>query len=415
LVGAALLAAARLVPASGDTPPPAPDLPHFVCAGLIDDEGDNTAPKYAFGEDTSTVVPKRSAMDIRTINLRLTPTQLQVFMSLTGDPTTASMTAEESAWRYAVTFNIDTISFTYGLERDNTADPGKDAKPADAGQYNPKAAMTGLIVIPDSTAKFVPGTGTNPSWVVFTSPRAAIEKQMGPIDPGTKFTAISGAAYDYLLNQSGTADTTSATGPQAEYVAGDDSCFGPPATSITSLAAPAVEYNHTSKLSATLLDKDGKPLAGKPMTFTVQDGKPTKLSATTNASGVATASYLAKAKAGTYPVTATFAGEPSVLKTSSMSGTIKVSAEKTAFTAPSVAKPSSQTRIVTTILRGDNNVAIAGVNVDWYVNGKKVATIKTDKTGKVSYRGAKPGQSVQARFAGTPGMLLASVSRIVKA
>jgi len=419
LVGAALIAAARLVPAAGDTTPaPTPDLPKFLCDyGLVDDEGDNT-PKYTGGADTTALVPKRSALDIRAIDLRVTPTDFQVFMALAGDPTTATMNQYESAWRYVVTFSLGSASFTYGVERDNTADPGKDVKPGDAGQYQPaqpKAFITnGGGTIADSTAKFVAGGTTAPSWVVFTSPRAKVESMIGPLDSSSKFTAISGTTTDWLLNQSGAADTTAATGAQAEHVATDDRCFGPPATSMASLVAPAVEYDHTSKLSATLLDVDGKPIAGKPLTFTVADGKPTKLTATTNAAGVATASYLARVKAGTYAVTAAFAGEPATLKASSISGTLKVTAETTVFSVPTVAKPSSQTRIVTTTLRGDNKAAIAGVSVDWYVNNKKVASTKTDKTGKVSLRTAKPGQTVQARFAGKAGMLLAAVSRSVK-
>lgn len=416
LMGAVVMAAARLVPASGDTTPaPTPDLPRFLCShGLVDDPADN-APKFFAGADTTAVVPRRDALDIRAIDLRLTDSQVQVFMALAGDPTTAAMSQYESAWRFVVNFNIGAVSFTYGIERDNTVDPGKDVKPGDAGQYQqPKASMTGLPAIPDSTGKFVPGTGGAPSWIVFTSPRANVEKQMGPIDPGTLFTAITGATYDYLLSQSGSADTTSATGDKAQYIAGDEWCFGPPPTSVTSLAAPAVVFNHASTLTATLLDQDGKPLAGKPITFVIQDGKPTKVTGTTNADGVATASYVAGVKGGTLPVTALFPGEGALFKTSSVSGTIKVSAEKTAFTAPTVAKPSATTRIVTVALRGDDNGAIVGVPVDWYVNNKKVSTGKTDKAGKVSLRTAKPGQTVQARFAGKTGALLPAVSRSVK-
>lgn len=414
LMGAVLMAAARLVPASGDTTPaPTPDLPRYACShGLVDPEGDNTAPMYV-GADTSVVVPKRSALDIRAIDLRLTDTELQAFMAVPGDPTTASMNSYESVWRFTVKFSIGAIAFTYAMQRANTADPGKDAAPADVNTY-PKASMTGLPAIPDSTGKFVPGGTTGPSWVVFTSKRSTIEKQMGPIDPGTQFTAISGTTQDFLLSNAGQTDSTSATGAEAQYVAGDSWCFGPPPTSVTSLATPAAVFNHASALSAVLLDQDGKPLAGKPVTFTVQDGKPTKVTGTTDADGKATATYLASVKGGTLPVTATFPGDSTLFKTSSMSGTIKVSAEKTAFTAPTVKKTSATARLVTTTLQGDNKGAIAGVAVDWYVNGKKVATGKTDKAGKVSFS-PKPGQTVQARFAGRAGMLLPAVSRSVKA
>jgi hypothetical protein len=405
------MAAARLVPAAGDTTPaPTPSLPHYPCAAVTDGPND-AVPMFVGGVPNNPAIPEQPALDIRAINLRLTATELQVFMAVTGNPTTATMQPYESAWRYQVQFKVGTIAFTYGIERNNTADPGKDVGPGDAGQY-PKMTMTGLGVISGSTAKFVPGTGTDPSWAVFTSPRSVIEGRMGPIDPGTAFTTISGATADYLLSQSGTADTTTATGADAQYLAGDDSCFGT-STTLNALTVSPAEFNHVSTMSATLLDSDSKPVAGRTITFAVQDGKGTKLHATTNANGLATASYPVRIKAGSYPVTATFAGDDA-FKTSSATGTLKVSAEKTVFAAPTVAKPSAATRVVTTTLRGDNNGAIAGVVVDWYVNGKKVASGKTSKTGKVSYAGAKPGQSVQARFAGSPGMLLASTSRTVK-
>jgi len=413
LMGAVLMAAARLVPASGDTTPaPVPLLPKFLCThGVVDPEADN-APQYVGGVDSTAAVPKRPALDIRGVYLRLTDSQLQVFMALAGDPSTAAMKDYESAWRYAVNFNIGTIQFNYGFERDNTADPGKDAKPSDAGQYKPKASMTGLIFIANSAAQFVPGTGTAPSWMVITSPRSEVEKQMGPIDGGTLVTNIAGVTQDYVLTDGASADITAASGKDAQYTIGDDTCFEPPPTSVTSLTAPAVVFNHSTKLSATLLDEAGKPLAGKPMTFTIQDGKPTKLSATTSADGVATATYLASVKGGSLPVTATFPGD-SALKTSSVSGTIKVSAEKTAFTTPVVTKPTATTRVVAVKLLGDNKAAIVGALVDWYVNNKKVASVKTDKTGKASFR-PKPGQTVQAKFAGKAGMLLPAVSRAVK-
>jgi hypothetical protein len=417
-MGAALMAAARLVPVSAatDPTPPAVDFPKFPCSqGITDDQGDEN-PKFFLGEDTSAVIPKSSARDIRAVDIRLTHDYLEVFMGVQSDPTKATMQKEESAYRYEVTFVFNGKTFDYGYELDNTTqDPGKDLGPGDKGQYPKESDGTGGNVA-GSTVQILPDPNGGPVWIVWASPRAAVESGVGPITDGTDiFKNIIGVTYDYVLNQQGTADQTSASGTAAQYVAGDDSCFGPPPTSLTPLTVPAAVYHHAATLTTTLLDQNSKPLAGKPVTFTIQAATPVSVTAATDANGVAKGTFSSvSVPAGSYPVTATFPGETGAYKTSSVSGTLKVSAEKTAFTALKVAKASATTRTVTVSLLDDLKKPIAGVHVDWYVNGKKTSSVTTDKTGKAVLKGAKPGQKVQARYAGKPGYWLASVSSTVK-
>lgn len=417
LVGAAVVAAARLVPAGADTPSSAPDLPRALCShGIVDPQGD-AAPKYLAGSDTSAVAPDNPALDIRAVDLRLTATQLEVFMGVQGNPTTATMQPYEGAWRYEVTFSLGSKFFDYGLDRDNPADPGKELAPASSALFEPKASVTGVAQIKGSTGTFVGGTGNALSWIVLTSPRSEVEAAVGPITDGTDtFTGISGITSVETSNDPATADTTTATGAQAKYVAGDDWCFGPPPTSLSSLAVTPAIYHHSTSMSATLLDEDGKPVAGQPVNFTIQGPQPATATGTTDANGVATATFASvPVPAGTYPVTATFPGEGTTLKTSSVSGTLTVSAQKTVFGPLKVTKASTSTRTVTVALLDDLKKPVAGAKVDWYVNGKKITTATTDKTGTVVLRGVKPGQKIQAKYAGKPGYLLAAVSTIVKA
>jgi len=428
LLGAAVMAAARLVPAGADTTPapaPTPDLPRSLCSHGVTDIDKDAVPAYAppltlagTTVDDSAVFHDNPALDIRAVNLRLTSTDLEVFMGLQGDPTKSTMAAYDGSWRYEVSFTLNGKNFDYGLDQDNTADPGKELVPASTVLWKPMASAGSTPVVPKSTGKFVSGATANDlSWVVLTSPRAEVEKAVGPITDGVDvFKSISGFTYTYAgSNVHPTVDLAQPSGPTSQYVAGDDWCFGPPPTSLSSLTVPAATYHHAETMSAVLQDQDGKPLVGKPVTFTINAPTPVTAPATTDTTGLAKATFTSiTLPAGSYPVTATFPGEDTTLKTSSVTGTLKVSAQKTVFTALKIAKASATTRTVTTTLLDDLKKPIAGVRVDWYVNGKKTTSSTTDKTGKVVLKGAKPGQKVQARYAGKVGYWLASVSSIAK-
>ena len=132
---------------------------------------------------------------------------------------------------------------------------------------------------------------------------------------------------------------------------------------------------------------------------------------TTDANGVATVTIATGLKAsGTpYPVTVTFAGDATDGK-AKLTGTILVTPEKTVFAPLAVARPSATTRTVTATLTDDDKKPLAAQKVEWLVNGKKVATLTTDAKGKSVYKGAKPGQLVQARFVAVSGKYLGALS-----
>jgi hypothetical protein len=76
---------------------------------------------------------------------------------------------------------------------------------------------------------------------------------------------------------------------------------------------------------------------------------------------------------------------------------------------------SGTARTVTATLTEDDPRPLAKQPVDFYVGGRKVATVRTDSAGRAVYRGATAGQQVQARYAGSTGRYLAAKSATVTA
>jgi len=431
LVGVAMAVVAGFIPASADTPtapPPDPcgsattlsscEMPRPVCTHAINDIAGDGAPAYISGENTSAETGTGNALDIRAVDLRVKQDYVEVYLGLTSIPNPSTMAAYESTYRYIVSFNDGTKVITFTAEAKNPNPPASLDYPSDSTKY-PDADVAGASWT-GTTAIFVAGaTSSDLAWLIMTTPRARLENALGKaVATNDVFTNI--AAHTYVEHPQDsrlqtTADSTIQTGTQAQQIASDDWCFGPPPTVTQSLTVPAAVYHHSTPLSAVLLDQDGKPVANEPINFTVQDGKSTTVTGKTDANGLAKATYgPVNVAAGSYPVTATFPGDGTTYKTSSMTGTLKVSAQRTVFTALKVTKPSAKSRLVTTTLLDDLNKPIAGARVDWYVNGKKAASMTTDKSGRVTFRTGKPGQTVQARYAGKSGMLLPAVSKSAK-
>jgi hypothetical protein len=415
-----VVAAARLVPAAGDTPAPTPDVPRDVCTHAVGDPAGD-AKAVSGGVSGTPLTDNNPGVDVEAVDARVTDTQLQVFLGINHFDSPPKMADYESAWRYTVTFKMLGKTLTFGAEQNNPTLPSL-LYPQDGALYT----GSGYIFVntngdlAGSTVAFVPGTGTHLSWVVYTAPRDKVEKALGqPIAPGTPLTSVTASTQDYTALRTlpgGDSLASTLTAAQDQLVAGDDWCFGPPPTSISAVTVPAVTYGHSTTFSAVLKDENAKALAGKPVDFVVQDGKGTKVTGTTDANGLATATFGPDTvPAGSYQVVAQFPGEGTTYKTSSATATLVVSAAKTSFTALKITKPSATTRQVTTTLLDDMHKPVAGVKVDWYVDGKKTTSTTTDKTGKAVLRTAKPGQKVQARFAGKPGIWLASASAVAKA
>jgi hypothetical protein len=410
-LGIGLAAVAHVVPASGANIDP--ELPHVVCSQRVvaDIKGD-AAPDYVGGGNTSSIITNNPALDILAVDLRLTADQLQVFLAIDGVISPSTMAAYEASYRYTMTFKFNGKLFTYAIEQRNPSNP---AQPLDGVGYPTMNMGTGGDDLPGSTSGIRPGTASTPSWVIFTSPRARIEKNLGgPIVPGDAFTNIYAMTQDFTSAAKAKGDDTTVAAAQAKYVVGKDDCFGPPPTTVGSLVVSPAQWSDSAALSAVLLDSTGKPMANKSLSFAVGNSAHTTLRATTDVYGRATVSDgPIWDHAGSYPVTVQFVGDTAG-KPSSATGTLRVTAEVCSFNALLVTKPTAATRVVTATLLDNDRHPVVGVAVDWWVNGKKAATGKTDKAGKVGLRTGKPGQTVQARYAGAPGMLTAAVSKTVK-
>jgi hypothetical protein len=394
------------------------DHPRTVCAQRVSDaDGDG---KYAFyGTGGTNVNDPRNvsidALDIVSVTLRHTAAGMEAHLKIKN--LTGAFSAYETGYRYDVTFeNADGAKFLLQALRPNPqwsavsllAVPTPNIYPR--GSYSVGATTTGFTGVTNDID--VAG-----GWIVVTVPGDQFDKAFStPVTDGVRLTKIAAATFAYLpavvgFTYTRPADTTLAS--DVAYTVGDDFCFGPPPAALSAFGAPDLQVSDSTTFTATLVSEAGEKLAGKTVEFTVagEPGMPRK--GVTDANGVARATYTATLPAGSYPVTVVFPGDETDGK-ARLTGTVGVTAEGTKFGPLKVAKPTATTRTVTAPLLDDDNHPVGAQKVDWYVNGKKVATVATDAKGQSVYKGAKQGQTVQARFAGVPGRYLASVSKTAK-
>jgi hypothetical protein len=134
---------------------------------------------------------------------------------------------------------------------------------------------------------------------------------------------------------------------------------------------------------------------------------------TTDANGLAAVSYLPGRAAGTYPLVITFAGDATDGRATLRGPTVTVLVEGTGLAALKSAR-NGTARTVTTTLTDDDAHAVAGQPVEWWANGKRVATTTTDAHGKATYAKAAAGQSVVAKYPGLTGKYAAATTKALK-
>jgi hypothetical protein len=186
------------------------------------------------------------------------------------------------------------------------------------------------------------------------------------------------------------------------YTVGVSPCFGPPAALLANTGRTTVQYSDGAAVAAKLTDATGKALAGKTVTFAVGSVKRT---ATTGGDGVAKATLDPGVVAGSYTLVTSFAGDATAGKVET-STPFTVTAEATRIVLSVVKRGTSRT--VTAKLVDDDGKALAGQNVNWYVAGKKVSTMRTNSAGVVTLTTAKPTQTVVAEFLAVAGKYAAS-------
>ena len=396
---AAVLTAAALLPgalgAQAADPPAKPEFPRAGCTKrFTDPQGDAYGPPQVQHQ-------KAPGLDVVNGYLRVTPDALQVFVEV--DDVNATMPTTDPGYRYLVSFKYGSTTFTFTELHTNSSY-------AQANLFSGKVypdlypmtspAPTGDV---DFTADLM--------WISVS--RAAFEAKSGmPLgEPGAKFENVKFWS-EWALNNTQVykSDSIEPAAAAATWVVGDDdSCFGPPPAVLSDLTVKNVQYGDATTMSAKLVSETGEALADKPLQFRVGNDAPT--TATTNAAGVATATFTSKQLASATPhvVTVSFAGDEATGKTK-LTGAITITQEKTAFAAAKVAKPSATARTVTATLLDDDKKPVAGVRVEFLVNGKRAATVTTNSKGQAVYKGAKAGQYVQTKLAAVPGKYLGALS-----
>lgn len=177
-------------------------------------------------------------------------------------------------------------------------------------------------------------------------------------------------------------------------------------TDTTTLVVASVsgQIGATVGLSATLTrNYDSTALAGKTVSFKV-DGTAAG-SGATDASGVATASYVIPAGfVGDKPIAGTFAGDV-VYAASNGAGTLTIEKADVTVTVPDVSgKVAATVALTATVKRNSDSAALAGLSVAFDLNGTAVGSDDTDASGVagVDYVLPEPpgASTITATFAG---------------
>lgn len=388
--------------ADAEHPPVDTDLPRPNCIRRLVDNPDDSFVNPT-GNAAANLAPLAvSGLDIISVFARSTADEIGLFMKLKDIPT--DFPKQDQMYRY--NFELKVNGKTHTL-RHALVSKGWPSAAGKGGHYPGTApAINGL----EPNGKIDPDT----DFVYVLLPRALYEGAAGiPLPDGVQLE-IASAFTEWMTpandTQSVKADTLTPAADQKMYTLGDNYCFGPPPAALSDVATPGTQFSDVTNLSAKLVDEAGAALANQTVTFTIGTSAP--VSATTNASGVATTPYTAALAAGTYPVTVRFAGTPE-FGAATATGSITIKVEGTKMAALTVKKTSATVRTVTAALTDDDGAKLAGQKVTWYVNGKAASTLTTDASGKSVFK-AKPKQSVQAKFLGVAGKYTASASNVAK-
>ena len=243
-----LLAPALLVPLAAAaaasptvTPPPysGPLMSHPLkaCAQVTDASGDASpviAGPLTTGPD--------STVDLTGVSMRTSPTTLDAFVSVSG----LTRNTNFVGWsRYDIftsfVVNGKTVVLDASQDRPTTATVGGTA----AGLLKPTAVFD-----------------FQHSGVLFSVDRAGLAASVGAALPAdTQITAIQASSTVTSLLELATRDADSATTGSRTYSLGDNTCFIPPAGTITLSMPDSGQYTDTVRITATFLDAAGKPAA----------------------------------------------------------------------------------------------------------------------------------------------------------
>jgi hypothetical protein len=389
------------VPAAGADAPPPPQLPLPACSARVNDAaGDGTVDWSARpGTDAPVADPRGSldALDITAVTFRLTKTRVFAFMTLKDIPTTMRETDSAYGYYFWFTSGAKMARFDAVLANPSHAPLGQP-------QGYPTASVgTTVTGGPNPLTGLGGGVDKDKNVVYVYADRASLEDQLGgPLADGDRLTAITGKTVLFVgsgATASGVtqrpADKTTVPAADAVQAVGDDPCFA-----ASRVAVPQVvtaQYGDPVTLRATLADADGVPLAGRQVTFQLAGSAP--LTLTTDADGGVATSLAHPPAAVSTGFDFSYDGDE-LSGRGHGTGVLTVRPE-TILVAPLKVTRSGTARTVTATLTEDDPRPFSSQPVDWYVNGKKVARVTTDAAGRSVFKGAKAGQKVQARYAGS--------------
>ena len=391
LVLSAAVVAGTAAAAPETAPPPAPT----AGCSTFSDPADDATP-FNFGAPFP-AGPSDPDLDITSVVLASPPGKLRAYLKVAklGTP----------AYALGHTFSI---SFLHNGKRVKIYG-GEDEEPV--GAVHTAAAGGGAFVQPLTGVTYdaAPVAGavvdavfdTKASTVVLTTDRAPIEKvATAALADGVKVTEVlAESAYDQVVST-----TLGDTAKTADYTVGDNACFAPPKSKLTLTAPARAVAGHAVVISGSLTDLAGK--AGATRTVGIAIGR-TKVTTTTSTTGAFRQVVPLELSAGSYAVTATWAGDASL---AAGSVTRRMTVTKQPTRATLTAAPAGASTLLTVLLVDDLRRPLAGKPVTWSVGGKVVRTSRTDAKGRSTFSAA-PGSGVRVAYAGDARYAPSTASR----
>jgi hypothetical protein len=363
----------------------APPAPREGCATYTDAAGDAD---YGTGNDAD--------LDILRVVLASPPGALRAYI------TVEKLDAAEYApgHQFMASFTLDSKPIEFYAGESDVPEARAAAEtfvqPLNGVRYNG-------VPVPDAKLEAVFDTKTNT--VILTVDRASIEAAGkisladGVVLAGATAKSLADFVYAPL-----TADTV--TGKDADsstYTIGDNTCFAPPEGRLALTVPTSVVAGHTAIVSGVLTNAAGAPVPAKPVNVTL----PGKVAiVTSDVDGKFSASFAMNNTAGSYPVTASWAGDETLTAaTATAPLLVKIQPTSTALTAA----VSGTSVVVKATLLDDLRKPLAGQTVTWLVDGKAAGSSKTDSAGRATLKTAK-GKTVKATFAGVRNRYAASTA-----
>lgn len=370
--------------------PAAPPTPRAGCTTFTDDKGDGTIA----GE-----LPNEPDLDIVSMVLATPPGLLRAYITVDK----LSYPELAPGHQFAVSFLLDGKAVSFYAGEDSPADVGEVRGIAEsAGAI---AAINGVryngVVIDGATTTAIFDEKTNT--VILTTERAPIEAaSKQSLADGVVVTAATGKSLGDFFYTMVAADTiTGADAEKSKYTLGDNICFAPPEGKLALTVPASVVSGHNLLVGGTLTTATGTAVANKPVKVAVAGKTATVTSA---ADGKFSATFAITSNAGSYPVTATWAGDDTLTAaTATAPVVVKIQPTSTSLTAAL----SGTSVIVKATLLNDLRKPVAGQIITWYVDGRAVGTTRTNTAGQTTWKTVK-GKTVKASFAGVKNRYAAS-------